>query len=55
MEAHDMLQAAHDTIGNKMLIETVAVAAGKEQGVDIPDVMLSLTKQRHSEANKGTI
>ena len=40
MEAHDMLQAAHDTI-DRMLLETVAVASGKEQGVDITDVMLS--------------
>ena len=29
-----MLQAAHDTI-DQMLLETVAVAAGEEQGVEI--------------------
>ena len=55
MEAHDMLQAAHDTI-DQMLLETVVVVAGEEQGVEITDVMFSLTKQlRHAEADKGTI
>ena len=34
MEAHDMLQAAYDTI-DQMLSETVAVAAGEEQEVEI--------------------
>ena len=29
-----MLQAAHDTI-DQMLLETVAVAAGEEKGVEI--------------------
>ena len=44
MEAHDMLQAAHDTI-DKMLLETAAVAAGKEQGV----------ARGNAEADKRTI
>ena len=34
MEAHGMLQAAHNTI-DRMLLETVAVVAGEEQGVEI--------------------
>ena len=37
MEAHNMLQAAHDTI-DQMLLETTAVAAGEEQGVEVTDV-----------------
>ena len=44
MEAHDILQAAHNTI-NHMLLETIAVAAGEEQ--------VEITKQRHAETDKG--
>ena len=46
MEAHDMLQAAHDKI-DQILLETVAVAAGKEQGVETTDAIASLTKQTY--------
>ena len=34
-----MLQAAHDTI-DQTLLETVAVTAGEEQGVEMTDVMV---------------
>ena len=40
MEAHDVFKAAHDTV-DQMLLETVAVAASEEQGVEITNVIVS--------------